>query len=71
MIISLFVINSQKGFRDIYKKLIEEYKFKAKMPTCKQLDDSKINQDDIKQLTVKQTTDSRLVTKVMNYVYSF
>ena len=38
-----------------------------KIPTCKQLKDNnntENHQDDIKQLTVQQTTESRLVTKV-------
>ncbi|CAF1031356.1 unnamed protein product [Brachionus calyciflorus] len=54
-----------RGFRDIYKKLTDDYKLNAKIPTCKQLEVSEKENipEEIKQLTLKQTTESRLVTK--------
>lgn len=48
----------------MYKKLIDEFNFKAKIPTCKQLETNSTDCETIKQLTVKQTTESRMVTKV-------
>lgn len=48
----------------MYRKLIDEFNFKAKIPTCKQLENNIMNDDNLKQLTIKQTTESRLVTKV-------
>ncbi len=59
-----------RGFRDIFKKLKSEYNFDPKIPHCKQLYDEE-NQGNkekkekkIQQLTTKQTTDTRLVTKI-------
>jgi hypothetical protein len=40
----------------------------AKIPTCNQLEtEEDPDQKNSKQLTTKQTSDSRLVTKVKNY----
>jgi hypothetical protein len=51
-----------KGFRDIYRKLIDKYNFEAKIPTCNQIEQV----DDIVKgrLSTKQTNATRLVTKV-------
>lgn len=49
----------------MYKKLIDEYNFKAKIPTCKQLENNIMIDENLKQLTIKQTTESRMVTKVI------
>lgn len=54
-----------KGFRDIYRKLTDHYGLQAKIPTCNQLiENNDAEKVKIKQLTTKQTTENRLVTKV-------
>jgi hypothetical protein len=60
-----------RGFRDIFKKLITEYHFEPKIPHCQQLEDGDEDEDTQvlkvktnKQLTTKNTTDTRLVTKI-------
>lgn len=60
-----------KGFRDIYYKLKNNYQFHVKIPTCTQLE-QEIGETDnkkTKQLTVKQTSETRLVTKVHMFCY--
>lgn len=64
------------GFRDIFNKLKDNYQFIPKIPTCQQLEndgggkkEKKKNtsgkiQKKRKQLTIKQTLNNRLVTKV-------
>ena len=59
-----------KGFRDIYKMLEEEYRFKVQIPTCSQLEKEKGKESDNEDttsknaLTTEQTAQTRLVTKV-------
>lgn len=61
-------INYFKGFRDIYKKLIDYYNFIPKIPFCEQLEPKNENVElksfTTKQLSTTQTSESRLVTKV-------
>jgi len=54
-----------KGFRDILNLLKEDYKFDCKIPTCQQLEHNNEKTDlKSKQLTVKQTSETKIVTKV-------
>lgn len=58
-----------QGFRDIYFKLKKNYQFNVKIPTCTQLEKD-LNESDYektKQLTIKQTSESRSVTKVKGF----
>ncbi|CAF0962569.1 unnamed protein product [Brachionus calyciflorus] len=58
------IVFLDRGFRDIVKKLVENFKFDAQIPTCKQLQKNNLNEKkEIKQLTLEQTTQSRFVTK--------
>ena len=66
-----FSMSFFSGFRDIFKTLVNEYKFAAKIPNCQQLElisknkasDDELNPKDCKRLTTEQTTSNRLVTK--------
>ncbi|CAF0948707.1 unnamed protein product [Brachionus calyciflorus] len=58
------VVFLDRGFRDIYKILIEQYNFNVQIPTCQQLENhNEENNSKNKQLTVKQTNETRLVTE--------
>ncbi|CAF0983415.1 unnamed protein product, partial [Brachionus calyciflorus] len=50
-----------RGFKDIFNFLQDELQLEPKIPTCSQLEDTK---SESKQLTTKQTTESRFVTKI-------
>ena len=54
----LFIIPVSLGFRDSFQ-FLREKELNPKIPTCVQLEEIKEN-----QLTVDQTSKSRLVTKV-------
>ncbi|CAF1002651.1 unnamed protein product [Brachionus calyciflorus] len=56
--------NLDEGFRDIFDLLKNELKLNPKIPTCSQLEDDQNESSNVKQLTSKQTTESRLVTKI-------
>ncbi|CAF0923792.1 unnamed protein product [Brachionus calyciflorus] len=58
------IIFLDRGFRDILTLLKDDYKFDCKIPTCQQLV-SKNDKPDSKsrQLSVKQTSDTKIVTK--------
>lgn len=59
-----------KGFRDIYDKMIADYGLEVQMPTCFQLhtDKKELEQTKKKQLSTKQTCESRFCTKVMQLI---
>ncbi|CAF0938030.1 unnamed protein product [Brachionus calyciflorus] len=58
------VIFLDRGFRDILSLLKDDYKFDCKIPTCQQLEPKKDKPDSkSRQLTVKQTSDTKIVTK--------
>lgn len=56
-----------QAFRDIILLLMETYKLSVKIPTCKQfieINDENENNKKLKQLSIEQTSETRLVTKV-------
>ncbi|CAF0856527.1 unnamed protein product [Brachionus calyciflorus] len=58
------VIFLDRGFRDILSLLKDYHKFDCKIPTCQQLEPKKDKPDSkSRQLTVKQTSDTKIVTK--------
>ena len=65
----MMFLNSKKIFRVTVQMLTNEFGFSVKIPTCNQLesDEEKDLNDNKKlanQLTMKQTTETRFVTKV-------
>ena len=64
-----------KGFRDIYQKLLEEYNYFPKIPTCNQNVVKNCQDDESKkkerQLNVVQTNETRYVTKVILFLIFF
>ena len=63
-----------KGFRDVFKKLQNDYKFFPKMPSCRQLKEDEDNDEELdeknqKQLTTKESNENRLITKVKIHIF--
>ena len=55
-----------RGLRDIKRHLEEVYHFDVRIPTCDQLEDDgdRLRNQPRRQLTVQQTSDTRMCTKV-------
>lgn len=64
------IIFLDRGFRDVQKKLINEYKLNVKIPNCKQYNDDNQNCEIRNKniLTTEESNNNRMVTKVIKKI---